>query len=303
MSPDYCGNHNGPAEVENFGSYIITYCIFWMFISLLILPICAYFKDQINRFWTTLQLSGHFHCVWNYFVQVFRLFIGLYYIIKECRQLNVPDKETPQHLEVEQELPKTSPPLEEFITLIIEQLILHPSIEDSSLLQEILFEEYCELQTLHAELPILYPLDIQFARSCTPQVVIHDRALAEFIAGKDQCLKFINQDLTFLQPSVISSASRNTVQNDNSPAQTNQLDSQVTSLAAVNLPTHVTKPRNSTPPTQTVEPVLGFTPAEIRRAEKEPKLTVEQLLGLSSCKGYVQMPLQTLDGMYVNQPS
>ena len=58
----------------------------------------------------------------------------------------------------------------------------------------------------------------------------------------------------------------NTVQNDNSPAQTSQLDSQVTSLAAVNLPTHVTKPKNLTPPTQTVEPVLGFTPAEIHRA-------------------------------------
>ena len=41
------------------------------------------------------------------------------------------------------------------------------------------------MQTLDAELPILYPLDIQFARSCTPLVVIHDLALAEFIAGKD----------------------------------------------------------------------------------------------------------------------
>ena len=144
------------------------------------------------------------------------------------------------------------------------------------------------MQTLDAELPILYPLDIQFARSCTPLVVIHDRALAEFVAGKDRCLKFINQDLTFLQPLVILSTSRNTVQNDNVPAQTSQLDSQVTSLTAVNLPTHVTNPKDSTPPTQTVEPVLGFTPAEICRAEKEPKLTVKQLPGLSSCKGYVQ---------------
>ena len=174
MSLDYCGNHNSLAEVENFGSYIITYCIFWTFISLLILPICAHFKDQINRFWTTLQLSGHFHCIWNYFMQVFHLLIGLYYIIKECRQLNVPDNEMPQHLEVQQELPETLPPLEEFIRSITEQLILHPSIEDSSLLQEIPFQEYCELQTLDAELPILYLLDIQFARSCTPPVVIHD---------------------------------------------------------------------------------------------------------------------------------
>ena len=164
---------------------------------------------------TTLQLSECFYCIWNYFVQVFHLFIGLYYIIKECRQLNVPDNEMPQHLEVEQELPETSPPLDEFIRFITEQLILHSSIQDLSLLQEIPFEEYCELQTLDADLPILYPLDIQFARSCTPPVVIHNRALAEFIAGKDQCLKFVNQDLTFLQPLVILSTFGNTVQNKN----------------------------------------------------------------------------------------
>ena len=139
-------------------------------------------------------------------------------------------------------------------------------------------------------------MDIQFARSCTPPVVIHDRALAEFIAGEDRCLKFVNQDLTFLQPLVLSPISGNPVQNNSSPAQTSQLNSQVTSLAAVSLPTCVTKPKNSTPPTQTVEPVLGFTPAEICRAEKEPKLTIEQLLGLSSCKWYVQIPLQMLDG-------
>ena len=81
---------------------------------LLIHPTCAHFKDQINRFWTTLQLSGYFYCVWNYLAQVFHLFIGLYYIIKECRQLNVPDDEMPQHLDVEQKLPETSPPLDEF---------------------------------------------------------------------------------------------------------------------------------------------------------------------------------------------
>ena len=91
----------------------------------------------------------------------------------------------PQHLEVGQKLPETSPPLDEFIRSIREQLILHSSIEYSLLLQEIPFWEYCELQTLDTELPILYPLDIQFARSCTPLAVIHDRALAEFIAGED----------------------------------------------------------------------------------------------------------------------
>ena len=187
VSPDYCDNHNGLAEIQNFGSYIITYCILWTFIPLLILPICAHFKDQINRLWTTLQVSRYFCCIWNYFRQVFHLFIGLYYVIKKCRQLNVPDDETPQHLDVEQKLQETSPPLDEFTRLITEQLILHSSIEDSSLLQEIPFQEYCKLQTLDTELSTLYPLDIQFAKSCTPPVAIHDCALAEFIAGKDRC--------------------------------------------------------------------------------------------------------------------
>ena len=134
MSPEYCDNHSNLAEIKNFGSYITTYCILWTFISLLILPICAYFKDQINRFWTTLQVSRYFYCIWNYFTQVFHLFIGLYYVMKECRQLNVLDDEMPQHLEVEQKLPETLPPLDEFTRSTMEQLILHPSTEESSVL-------------------------------------------------------------------------------------------------------------------------------------------------------------------------
>ena len=42
-------------------------------------------------------------------------------------------------------------------------------------------------------------------------------------------------------------------------------------------------------------------PAEIKLAEAELKLTVEQLLKLESCKGYVETPIQTLDGIYVHQ--
>ena len=48
--------------------------------------------------------------------------------------------------------------------------------------------------------------------------------------------------------------------------------------------------------------MLGFTPADIQRAEAEPKLTLEQLLRLESCKEYIQMPIQTLDGIHVHQP-
>ena len=43
-------------------------------------------------------------------------------------------------------------------------------------------------------------------------------------------------------------------------------------------------------------------PADIQRAEAELKLMLEQLLGLESCKEYVQTPIQTLEGIHVHQP-
>ena len=36
--------------------------------------------------------------------------------------------------------------------------------------------------------------------------------------------------------------------------------------------------------------------------QTEPKLTVQQLLEIESCKDYVIIPLQTLDGIYMNYP-
>ena len=49
-------------------------------------------------------------------------------------------------------------------------------------------------------------------------------------------------------------------------------------------------------------PALGFTPAEIHHAQTEPRLTVQQLLEIESCKDYIKTLLQTLDGIYMNQP-
>ena len=52
-----------------------------------------------------------------------------------------------------------------------------------------------------------------------------------------------------------------------------------------------------------VEPVLDLTQEQQEKQEEDPKITLGELLGLSSCEGYIQTPLQTLDGLYVNQPS
>ena len=56
-------------------------------------------------------------------------------------------------------------------------------------------------------------------------------------------------------------------------------------------------------PIQPVEPVIGLTPEEQCRKKEYPNLTLDELLGLYSCEDHISTPLQTLDGLYVNQPS
>ena len=75
-----------------------------------------------------------------------------------------------------------------------------------------------------------------------------------------------------------------------------------TELPSIQLPTHIPQENSESPPTQMVEPVLGFTPAEICRAQVEPKLTVEQLSEIELYQEYIKTPLQTLDSIYVHQP-
>ena len=56
-------------------------------------------------------------------------------------------------------------------------------------------------------------------------------------------------------------------------------------------------------PIQPVGPVMGLTPQEQHRREKDPNQTLDELLGLSSCEDHISTPLQTLDRWHVNQPS
>ena len=77
---------------------------------------------------------------------------------------------------------------------------------------------------------------------------------------------------------------------------------QLKESSRITLPTHISKENNNTSCTQTIQPALGFTPAEICHAQNEPTLMVPQLLKIESCKDYAETPLQTLDGLYVTQP-
>ena len=125
----------------------------------------------------------------------------------------------------------------------------------------------------------------------------NDHTLKEIIQGEERCLKFINQDLTFLQELHILSTFTN-------------VSHTTTSLkepAHINLPTHThiehsLTENTASSHTQSVKPALGFTLAEVRRAESNPTLTVPQLLEIEPCREYTETPLKMLDSLYVMQP-
>ena len=125
----------------------------------------------------------------------------------------------------------------------------------------------------------------------------NDCALKEFIQGKERCLKFINQDLTFLQDSHIPSTFTNVSHTSTS----------LKELACVNLPTstsneHLSKENTESTCTQAIQPTLDLTPAKVCHAEDNPTLTVPQLMEIEPCREYTDTPLKTLDGLYVTQP-
>ena len=149
-----------------------------------------------------------------------------------------------------------------------------------------------DFQVFDIEYSFNYIPNVSIERIHSPLVVHNDRAFTEFVKGEERCLKFVNQNLTFLQASHILSTFSNV-----SHALT-----QLKESSCITLPTRISTEDNSTSHTQIVEPALGFTLAEIHRAQNEPKLTVPQLLEIESCKDYAKTLLQTLDGIYVTKP-
>ena len=181
------------------------------------------------------------------------------------------------------------PPHEEFITEVREQLIQPPLMEQTASFQD----SQQDFQVFGTEYSLnLYILNISIERIHSPPVVHNDQAFTEFVKGEERCLKFVNQDLTFLPESHIPSTFSNI----------SHAPTQLKESSHITLPTHISTEDNNTSHSQVVEPTLGFTPAEICCAQNEPKLTVSQLLEIESCKDYTKTPLQTLDGIYVTRP-
>ena len=145
---------------------------------------------------------------------------------------------------------------------------------------------------VYANIPHIYdPLKIE-----------QDKQLEEFLRGEICCQNFINQDLTFLQPSVIQPKENKTLPErntiavppieilENNPPQEQDLNFQQASPAEALFDR--SQSSNTAAPIQPVEPVVGLTPEEQRKKE-DRNLTLIELLGLTPCKGHINTPLQT----------
>ena len=123
-----------------------------------------------------------------------------------------------------------------------------------------------DLQVTNVELSFnLHFPNITQERINTPPVVHNECTLTEFIQGEEWCLKFVNQDLTFLQESHIPSTFTNV----------SHTPTLVKEPTHITLPTCISKEQtskenNMTAFTQTVQPMLGFTPAEVCQAQNNP---------------------------------
>ena len=145
------------------------------------------------------------------------------------------------------------------------------------------FEEICSTVTYVANAihPVLslpnLPVTVSTLHISEAPVLYQDKVLQEFLVGEECCHNFINQDLTFLQPTMVyemtvsdvslstasdsTDASVITVQ-ENNPSQEVGSNSSPTSLTA--LSDDPVSTDNSPTPIQAVEPVIGLTTEEQR---------------------------------------
>ena len=194
--------------------------------------------------------QGHYKITYFYIAYIFEMSYGLYIIWKELKQLQ-PQDQHHQQSKTSNSLVQTSPPPEELLTEVREQLIQPSFMEQIPSIQD-LQQDSQVFDTEH--LLNLHTPNTSIQKTYSPLVICNDQAFTKFVKGEERCLKFINQDLTFLQSSNIPSTFSNI----------SHVSAKVKEPTCIRLPTHISTEDNNTSPTETVEPVLGFTLVGIR---------------------------------------
>ena len=120
-SQDYYCISNGPAVTQHSEDLFITYHLTLSFILLCAFPLVTYFKDSILR--TISYIRDSIHCISFYIAYIFDTLYGLYIIWEELKQLQPQDQHFHQP-KTSKPLVQISPPPDEFLTEVREQLII-----------------------------------------------------------------------------------------------------------------------------------------------------------------------------------
>ena len=167
-SPDYFLICNGPSITQYPEDLIITYCLVSCFLLLCALPLITYFKSTIWQ--TFVCIKDIIKCTYFYATYIFETSYGLYIIWKEFKQLQPQDQHRQQSI-TGNSLVQTSPPPEELLTEVREQLIQPsfmeqiPSIQDLQQDSQVFDTEY--LLNLHTP-------NISVERTYSPLVICND---------------------------------------------------------------------------------------------------------------------------------
>ena len=87
-------NCNGLAQTIEPGDHFVTHCIFLTASILFVIPMVVHFKEDINIL--QIQVFEQFHHIRIHTTHVFYLFLALYCILQELRQLHPHDKKFQQ---------------------------------------------------------------------------------------------------------------------------------------------------------------------------------------------------------------
>ena len=120
-SPDYYSISNGLAVTQHSEDFFITYCLTSSFILLCMLPLDMYFKDSILQ--TISCIRDSIHRISFHVTYIFNTIYGLYIIWKKLKQLQHQDQHF-QQPKTSKLLVQISPPPDEFLTEVREQLII-----------------------------------------------------------------------------------------------------------------------------------------------------------------------------------
>ena len=248
-------------------------------------PLFLHFKSEIRL--TFVRIGDITKCIYFSTAQLFETLYEWYNLWEELRQLQ-PCRQQYTQLKTDCQLIQTSPPYDKYIIKIRQQWIPTPFTEQATAFQDL----WQDFQVSNTEYSLdLHVPNVSLERIHSLLVVYNDCTFTEFINGEERCLKFVNQDLTFLQVSHIPLTFANV----------SHIPMQLKEPSHITLPIHSSKENNNNSCTHTIQPTLGFTLAEIPRAQDNPTLMVPQLLKIKSCKDYVETHLQTLDGLHVTQ--